>query len=344
MNIYLNDLATAEAESTMDLATAEAVFDAEIKRAEDKMHLGNVSDMLDEVGHENIPAPALNVIMDTVSKEALVDYTRHSEEAPEEATTEFLLFFIAGWITGTLIDAIVRKVMAVKANKRIGELKNLITLVESKDISKDVLAQAIGKKKGLVNLYSQGGGAEHIVNTFAKVEEGLNELSSSMGDKMDMAKLFANIDKVLFKDAIKVKSVGDSMLSVYAHNGIGVISSKDLEYYFFVSGEPKGDLVKDIIKDAKDNLTVSAVESTMVDYQAAVIQIQKASEKASDKFSKIAKERGDGFFKRLFGNRDEKKALKRRQQIMFDLAYKNFIGSYAGYIKDVHGLLKELSK
>ena len=343
MNKYLTGSVTAE--PTMNIATAEAVFNAEIKRAEDKMHLDNVSDMLDEVGHENIPTPALDLIMDTVSKEVLADSVQHSEEASEEATSESLiLLFITGWITGTLINAIIRKITVVKTNKRIGELRNLITLVESRNLSKGVLAQAIAKKKGLVNLYSQGGSAKLIVNSFGKVEESLNEFGSSMGDEMDMTKLFASIDKVLFKDAIKVKSVGESILTVYTSEGIGVVSSRDLGYYFFISGEPKGDLVKDIIKDAKDNLIASAVESVMKDYEAALYQIDKASKKASDKFGEIVKERGDGFFKRLFGNRDEKKALKRRQQIMFELAYKNFIGSYAGYIEDVHGLMKELAK
>jgi len=338
MNIYLQDFGTAEAGSKMDLATAEAVFDAEIKRIDQSFHISKISNMLDEVGHENIPVPALNVIMDTVSKEAL-------KEEVEQGTSESLLLGkIAMKLGDKLLKAISTKIYAFKANERIGELSTILETFDAKKVDKNEIESALDKRVGLTTFIGNKFTSSDLTVGFTHVQDALNAIVSEARADMKVSDLFKSIDSILFKNAKTVSGHGKSLILYYNHDEIGVAAIDDLKLYIVDNGKPNMSMLSDIVKDAKDNLTKKAIDSTLDNYSSAMSNVDKTIRSLKTKMQKIQKERGDSFMKRSLGNGEEWNAFERREQIMYELVYKNFIGSYASYVKDVHGLLKDLSK
>jgi len=339
MNKYLELRGTGSDTTHMDSASVEEVISTANQRNEDLLYIDELNSVLDDVGVENIPTPALELMTSKVSKDEMED-----KGSVEEMITALVYF--GALITSVLLEAIVTKILTLKANKKIKEISGLIKDVDAriKDKSKTDIVASLSGFAGLVNLYANGGNSANVVGAYSKVEEAVNEMSSKLSDNTDIPELFKAMDKVIFADPINVKGIGKSVLTFYANDGVGVVAERDLEFYFYVSGKATDGIVKDILADVKKNLTESAVMASLNEYQVAIYQIQESIAKVEKRFSELAKERGDGFFKRFFGNRKEKKALRTRSKILYDLAYKNFVGSYGTFIGDIHGLLKELKK
>lgn len=326
MNQFLE---TAVENAEIDDIELEQMISIEEKKVSDFEKYQIVADGLRD--NADLPDVSLEAYADIL--ECDVDDVKNLQK---QISTEVdpVTAILIGYTAGIFIGLVAAKIAAKRYEGKIKKLfdkKDKIFELAAKNISKlndGEKEDILNDYKGVSIMYNEGANFRTVVDRNVFVSDIAQMFSKDL-DIFEKAKSGKDItdflDKVMFEHSFKSKKSGEALLGTVYADGI-TIFNKSLESVIISEHNAKGKLLDEIVKDLDGNISLRMAEDGLTNYLVALDNIGKMEEKVKETFKKMTKNRGDGFFKRLFGNKEEKKAIKKRFAAINNIGIKGYAG------------------